>query len=186
MLACGAALLTIVICASAALVADPGELLTRNTIRVALAWYFAALGLMMRLDQCGWRAATPLGRLARWCWTWAVTCFLVHVALAFHFYHHWSHQAAFERTRRISDFGEGIYFSYLFALAWTADAFCWWLAPIRYAARSSWIDRLLHGFMLFMVFNGMIVYETGPIRWAGIVLFAALLLAWFHSRPPRQ
>ena len=51
-------------------------------------------------------------------------------------------------------------------------------APARYAARSAWIDRLLHGFMLFIVFNSMIVFESGAIRWAGVAMFAAFVLAW--------
>src|SRR5207302_9940910 len=103
---------------------------------------------------------------------------LIHVGMAFQYYHHWSHADAFERTRQISGLGEGVYFSYLFALIWTADALYWWLAPARYAERSAWIDRLLHAFMLFMVVNGMIVYETGPIRWAGVTMFAILSIAW--------
>jgi hypothetical protein len=41
----------------------------------------------------------------------------------------------------------------------------------------SWIDRLLHGFMLFMVFNGMIVFESGPIRWADALMFGVLAIA---------
>jgi hypothetical protein len=178
MLAGGAVVLGATVAASAGLAADHGELLTRNTIRLALAWYFAALLLMMRLNRADWRAATAAGRIARWCWTWGIACFLIHVGMAFQYYHHWSHADAFERTRQISGLGEGIYFSYLFAVVWTADAIWWWLAPVRYAERSVWIDRLLHGFMLFMVFNGMIVFESGPIRWAGALMFSVLAIAW--------
>jgi hypothetical protein len=178
MLAGGVALLLVTIVASAWLTVEPGELLTRNSIRLALAWYFVALVLMMRLDRAGWRGETATGRIARWCWTWGIFCFLVHVGMAFHYYHHWSHADAFERTRRISGLGEGIYFSYLFGLLWAADATCWWIAPVGYLARSRWIDASLHTFMLFMVFNGMILFEAGPIRWAGVLLFAALAGAW--------
>ncbi len=177
-LAGSAALLSMTIAASSYFAADHGESLTRNTVRLSLAWYFASLVLMMRLDRAGWRAETAAGRIARWCWTWGIVCFLVHVGMAFHYYHHWSHADAFERTRRISGLGEGIYFSYLFGLVWAADAVWWWIAPSRYMARSRWIDASLHGFMLFMVFNGMIVFETGPIRWAGVIVFAALTGAW--------
>jgi hypothetical protein len=186
MLAGGVLLLGATVATSAAPATDHGELLTRNTIRLALAWYFTALLLMMRLDRTDWPAATTAGRVARWCWTWGIACFLIHVGMAFHYYHHWSHADAFERTRQISGLGEGIYFSYLFALIWTADAAYWWLAPSRYAERSAWIDRLLHGFMLFMVFNGMIIFETGPIRWAGAVMFANLAIAWPLLRGRRQ
>ena len=50
----------------------------------------------------------------------------------------------------------------------------WWLRPLWYARRSAWIDRALHGLMLFIVFNATIVYETGFIRWAGVALFVFL------------
>jgi hypothetical protein len=167
---------------SAALGLQPGELLTRNTVRLSLAWYAAALVLMMRLDRAGWMATTNLGRLARWSWTWGLVCFLVHLAMAFHFYHHWSHAAAMEHTREVSGVGEGIYASYLFTLLWLADAGWWWLSSAHYAARPVWIGRTLHAFMLFIVFNGMVVFEQGPIRWAGVLLFLFLPAVWLVSR----
>ena len=40
--------------------------------------------------------------------------------------------------------------------------------------------------MLFIVFNGTVVYERGPIRWAGLVMFALLAAAWFQSRSARK
>jgi hypothetical protein len=181
MLAAGSVLSTAVVIAAASLATDAGESLTRNTIRVALGWYFAALVLMTRTDHGDWTAVTPTGRLARWCWTWGVAWFLVHVGFAFHFYHHWSHADAFEHTRQISGVGEGLYVSYFFGLVWTADVAAWWLAPARYAVRSRWLDRVLHVFMLFMVFNGMVVFESGPIRVAGVAMFATLAMAWLTS-----
>ena len=164
--------LAIVVVLTVALATNVGEMLTRNTVRLSLVWYAVALCLMMRLNTADWSAMSTAGRLARWCWTWALVIFLVHVMMAFHFYHHWSHVDAFERTRQISGFGEGLYANYLFALLWTADVAYWWLWPARYAARSPWIDCGLHGFMLFMVFNSMVVFATGPIRWAGLLIFA--------------
>jgi hypothetical protein len=181
MLAAGSVLSTVVVIAAASMAADAGESLTRNTVRVALGWYFAALVLMMWMDHGDWTAATPIGRLARWCWTWGLAWFLVHVGFAFHVYHRWSHADAFEHTRQISGVGEGLYVSYVFGLVWTADVAAWWLAPAWYAARSRWIDCAQHIFMLFMVFNGTVVFESGPIRVAGIVMFVALALAWLTS-----
>jgi hypothetical protein len=100
--------------------------------------------------------------------------------------HQWSHADAFERTRQIGGLGEGIYFSHLFALLWAANAAAWWLAPARFSARSPWLDRALHGYMLFMVANGMIVYVSGPIRWAGIAMFSILPIAWLAGRRGRS
>ena len=182
LLLAGGVLLAGVAALSYAMAHDLGEVLTRNTIRLALAWYAAALILMLQLDARGWAAATPVGRIARWCWTWAVVVFLVHLAMAFHFYHDWSHADAFERTRQVSGAGEGIYTSYLFTLLWVGDAAWWWVRPAAYAARSPWIDRGLHAFMLFIVFNGTIVYEDGAIRVAGIVMFVAFAAAWYLAR----
>jgi hypothetical protein len=182
MIAGGLVLLAAVILSSAMLALNPGETLTRNTVRLSLAWYAAALCLMMRLGPTDWLAVTRLGRLARWCWTWGLVCFLVHLAMAFNYYHHWSHAAAFKHTREVSGVGEGIYMSYLFTAIWLADAAWWWILPRQFAARPAWIDRTLHAFMLFIVFNGMVVFEQGPIRWAGLVMFAALPAAWFLAR----
>ena len=143
-------------------------------MRLSLAWYSAALlrnaaAGAGRLDR-GHRARAA----ARWCWTWGIVCFLVHLAMAFHYYHHWSHAHAFERTRQVSGTGEGIYISYLFTWLWIGDAAWWWISPRRYAARSVWIDRVLHAFMLVIVFNGMVIFEEGPIRLAGIALVIVL------------
>jgi hypothetical protein len=102
--------------------------------------------------------------------------------MAFSYYHHWSHAAAMEHTREVSGVGEGIYASYLFTALWLADAGWWWLRPVQYAARPAWIDRTLHAFMLFIVFNGMVVFEQGPIRWAGVLMFLFLPAVWLVSR----
>jgi hypothetical protein len=113
-------------------------------------------------------------RLARWCWTLAWAAYLVHLAMAFHHYHHWSHAHAVEHTRSVSGVGEGIYVSHCFTLLWTVDVAWWWLRPETRARRSAWVDRSLHGFMFFMVFNATVVYESGLIRWAGVALTAWL------------
>jgi hypothetical protein len=180
MMSLGTLLTAVVLLGSAFLASNPGDALVRNSIRLSLAWYAIALGLMIQLVAGDWSARTMAGRLARWCWTWGWLVYVIHVGLAFHFVHHWSHAEAFEHVRKESGFGPGIFVSYLFTAAWTADAALWWLAPDRYSARSKWIDRLLHGFMLFIVFNGTVVYETGPIRWAGATGFA--VLGWLAVR----
>jgi hypothetical protein len=174
--------LVAVIVLTVAIVTDVGDMLTRNTIRLSLAWYAVALLMMMRLNAADWSAGSTSGRLARWCWSWALVIFLIHVITAFHYYHHWSHTDAFQRTREIGGYGEGLYANYLFALVWTADVAFWWISPVRYSARSPWIDRILHSFMLFMVFNSMVVFATGPIRWTGLVLFVSLAVVWYSSK----
>jgi hypothetical protein len=151
-----------------------GEDLTRNTVRLSLLFYAAALTLMLWLGPGDRAATTGRGRLARWCWTLAWAVFVVHVGMAFHHYHHWSHADAVRRTQEMTGHGEGVYVSDLFALAWTADVAAWWLRPAWYARCSPWVGRALHAFMLFMVFNATVVFEAGPTRWGGVALFAWL------------
>ena len=74
---------------------DKGELLTRWTVRVALALY--VLSLTLRISAAGRRRRLEIARLF-----WAAGCaaFLLHTVSAFHFYHHWSHHAAYAATAR--------------------------------------------------------------------------------------
>jgi hypothetical protein len=160
-----------------------GDDLVRNTVRLALFYYAIAVNLMLWLRPGDWMAASRRGRLARLCWTLAWAAYLIHLAMAFHHYHSWSHSHAMEHTRDVSGVGEGIFVSHFFTLLWTADVLWWWQRPEGYAQRSPWIGRVLHGFMLFVIFNGTVVYETGPIRWAGVVLFAELAAVGLYRRP---
>src|SRR5207248_346115 len=108
----------------------------------------------------------------------------VHLGMAFHHYHHWSHADAVEHTRAVSGVGEGIYFSHLFTLLWTVDVVFWWVRPDRVAVRPAWVGGALHGYMAFIIFCGTVVYEAGPVRWAGMVLFTELgLLLVCRWRP---
>jgi hypothetical protein len=151
-----------------------GDARTRLTVRLALAYYALALGLMLFLSGPGWASLTARGRLARAAWTAGWLTYLVHLAMAFHYYHHWSHHDAVRRTAAVSGFGAGIYVSHLFTLVWTADVASWWLWPRWYAGRPRWLDALLHGFMLVVVFNATVVFESGPTRWVGAAGFVVL------------
>jgi hypothetical protein len=163
-----------------ALVDEPnvGDHLIRWTVRLSLLCWCIAATLMLLPRHHEWRALNGRGRLARWYWTFAWATYLIHLAMAFHFYHGWSHADAMNHTREVSGTGEGIYVSHLFTLIWTLDVLWWWLLPASYAARPRWVGWLLHGLMAFIIFNGTIVYETGAIRWAGIAMFAWLALVW--------
>jgi hypothetical protein len=161
-----------------------GTLLTKWTIRLALACYVAYLG--------GWLATSgrPDRRwpvVARWLWTLGCGLFLVHVACAFHFTHGWSHAAAFESTAAETEaflgtrFGEGIYFRYVFLVLWVLDVVASWVLPATAGAHPRPLVAALRGavhtYLFFIAFNGAIVFENGPTRWAGIgacVLLAAL------------
>lgn len=150
----------------------PGELLTQWTIRLALALYVAWLaGWLLALGP-RWPA------MARWIWTAACGLFLVHVACAFQFYHDWSHASAWrdtaEQTQALMGmaFGDGIYFSYVFLVLWILDVGWMWLTPAplktQCLRKTPWPRVLVHCFLLFIAFNGAIVFEGGPTRWFGL------------------
>jgi hypothetical protein len=149
--------------------------LTRYTVRVSLLYYAAAVCLLLirRSDD------VTLWQSARLYWTLGWIAYLVHLYVAFKFYHRGSHADAVEHTQEVTGFGPGIYVSHLFTLVWTLDVARWWLFPAAYAHRARWVTALLHGFMAFIVFNATIIYETGLIRWAGVAMFGvfAVLLA---------
>jgi hypothetical protein len=104
-----------------------GILLTRWTIRAALVCYVVYLAAEFVLP----RALSA--RKRRLIWTLGCVLFDVHVACAFHFFHHWSHAAAWQNTaERTSELlgvaiGTGVYFSYAFLVLWWCDVvWLWW------------------------------------------------------------
>lgn len=163
-----------------------GDRLTRYTVRVTLVFYAISLVIRLLMTPADWRNFSPSSRLARLAWTLGWIAFVVHLAMAFHHYHGWSHEHAVEHVQQRSGFGPGIYVSHLFTLLWTLDVGYWWLRPHGYAMRSPVIDRFLQSFMAFMTFNGTVVYETGLIRWAGVAMFTLLAAAWVAGRRLRD
>ena len=143
---------------------DPADAVTRQTARVAVLFWGVAAAQLLIHDRAWGRAA----------WTVGAATFLIHVATAFDRVHHWSHDAAVLHVETVSGFGPGLFASYAFTLLWTADAAWWWIDGPGYDRRPAWLDRTIHGFIAFVVFNGTVVYETGFIRWVSVVLFAVL------------
>lgn len=137
----------------------------RWTIWVALAAYVVAVLYMQAPTR--WRAA----RLG---WTLAWLAFVIHVAAAFQCFHHWSHEHAFRHAEQQSGFGPGIFVGYFFTLAWTLDVAWWWLWPAGQAARPRWLSWSWQAFMLFILFNGAVVFAEGASRIFGIGVFLVL------------
>jgi hypothetical protein len=155
-------------------VADPGDLLIRNTIRLSLLYYALAVLLMLRLRLDDWSATTYRGQTAQLAWALAWLAYVVHVIFAMKYAHHWSLAEAVRHTQERSGFGAGIYISLLFGIVWMLDVLWWCLWPTGYARRSPVIDLPLHAFMAFIIFCGTVVYESGPTRWAGVLMFVVL------------
>jgi hypothetical protein len=164
----------------------PGELLTRWTIRLALALYVT--GIVLRVRARGRRSWLVLARL-----TWVAGCafFFVHVGCAFQFFHAWSHRAAYEATARQTAevvglaWGGGLYVNYVFAGVWAADA-CWWLFwPGSYQTRSHVIEVAVQGFLGFVAFNATVLFGAGALRWTGLTTALLLVALLWHARRRR-
>src|SRR5713226_5911128 len=140
-----------------------GDDQTRFSIWISLLFYAIAAAGMLSGNRGGW---------VRICWSLAWVAYLIHLGMAFHHYHHWSHAEAMRHTHERSGFGEGIFASHAFTLVWTGDVLARWL--FRSWQRPRWLGWALHGYMAFMIFNATVIYETGFIRWAGIAMFAIL------------
>lgn len=157
--------------------ADPGDAWIRHSVHVSMLWYLAAVGVMVayRLGRDDWEACSQRGRFIRWSWTWGAMAFLLHVAVSFHYFHHWSHAKAYHHVEAASGWGPGIFVSYTFTLLWPLDAGLWWFAARWYASRPAWLGYLLHAFMAFIAFNGTVIFESGAIRWVSTVAWAGLI-----------
>jgi hypothetical protein len=157
-----------------------GIILTLWTARLAMMYYGLAAGawILRRIE------------VARWAWIAGAFFFAVHTVSAFQFVFHWSHSEAWMETARRSnamsgfDSGFGLWLNYLFAMLWLGDAGLLWLAPLRHARLPRWFGLSMHGFLLFMVVNGAIVFAHGPMRVASIAALGGLiLLALFRGLP---
>jgi len=150
-----------------------GEAITLWTIRLSLALYAATLAGRLAI-------VPPSSRVLRGLWTAGCVLLVAHIVAAFHYYHAWNHAAAIEATELQTEqaigrsFGGGIYFNYVFAGVWLAEVALWWLAPTVFERRPRWLAWVVHGFMAFMVFNAVIVFEEGATRWCGVIVMLAL------------
>jgi hypothetical protein len=149
-----------------------GMLLTRATAMVAFLLY--VLAFVPRYRHAWSRV---------W-WSAGAAVFLAHVIYAFHYVHHWSHEDAYAATARRTyelaglDWGGGVYFNYVFTALWMADAVWWWVSPESHEKRARAVTYALHGLMLFMWFNGTVVFGGEFARWVGVVGFVVMVVWW--------
>lgn len=138
---------------------NPGDLLVRATI-----WPAVGLGL-----------AACLGRREGSLWRWGLAFYLVHAAAAFHWVHHWSHEAAWQHTaRQVRDVvgwesGAGVWVNYGFTLAWVAVVAAGPRLPPTLA-------RAWRALFVFIAFQGAVVFAPGPARWIALLGFG--LAGW--------
>src|SRR5262249_16145097 len=163
-----------------------GELLTRITIWLALAGYaIGASFYLLSRRRRRWDIVAPPA------WTLVCVGLLAHVGCALHFYHNWSHAAAYRETVRQTaeitglDWGGGLFINYALIAGWVLDVVWWGRGLDVYSNRSRWLMAAWQGFLFFMIFNATVVFKTGPLRWIGLSLslwLAFLLLLVNRSK----
>lgn len=129
-------------------------------------------------------------RWTRLVWTIGCLIYLVHIILAFHFLHNWSHTAALAHTSRRTydvvgiDWGGGLYINYGFTLFWIADIVWWWIRAAKNQPTPLVVFWMVHAIFGFMMLNATVVF--GPPFWKWIFLAAAILLVSARILIPRD
>ena len=158
------------------------DLAVRGTAWLAMASYF--VGALLLLKTPG---STPRFRGLRWVWAAGCEFYLWHMLAAFHFVHDWSHAEAMQHINEhaIAMTGQsaplGIWLNYAFLAVWAFDAGWLFFSPNDYLQRAKWISRAIHGFLLFMVINGAIIFAPPAVRWPSVVALSVLAWAWFTN-----
>jgi hypothetical protein len=165
-----------------------GELLTIWSVRLAVGCYLGRY-----LLEAMPTADNRRRRQSRWLWTVGCLLYLIHVMCAFAFFHDWSHDRAYAHTAAQTqelvgwNWGGGLYFNYLFTIAWIADVVWWWLRSENVAANSRRLELAVQLFMAFMVLNATVVFGPPFWQWIGVGFGLAMwLLLWIRRRgkPP--
>lgn len=166
-----------------------GEILTAVTIWLTiLAYAVGAAIFALSHNRPKWDSS------ARLIWTIACISLVAHVASAFHFYHQWSHNAAYRETARQTyevfgvNWGGGIYFNYALLVLWILDVGWWWFGGLLAYRRRSWLLAVAwHLFLIFMFFNATVIFGTGFVRWLGLgVCFGLCVLWWIAWHSPAK
>lgn len=144
-----------------------------SALRVVLVWCFAWPIALVRPARDPGPEEADAGRV-RALWTLGCVLLWVHIAIAFHAGHGWSHAAAWEHTKQIGGYGDGVFVNYLFALVWLADVIWAWVNFGSYLRRPRWLTWAVHGFFLFIVFNAAVVFGGWLSRAVFGVFFVAL------------
>ena len=147
-----------------------GSILTNWTIYLSLMCY--AVAVVCTLNR-------RLRGLYRGAWSAACLLLWGHAASAFHFYFAWSHAAAVAETARQTQevlgwsFGAGIWFSYALMALWLIDVVRLWSTSS--GAKCNRLATVVHLYAFFILFNGTVIFERGPIRWFGMIVTAGLI-----------
>lgn len=164
---------------------DSTSALVYGSVWLALLCYPAgAFGFVTTEDK--------LRRLAKWIWSLGCTAFALHALSAYGLVYQWSNAVALRETAKQTEAltgfnsGLGLYLNFLFAVLWCLDAARWWSNPEAYFRRSNRSLLWFHGFFLFMILNGAVIFVSSPRRWLGLTItLTGAIFLWRALRRPR-
>lgn len=92
-----------------------------------------------------------------------------------------------EQTRELLGFafGAGLYVNYVFVIVWMSDAIFRIVAPRHYGGLPVNYFWCVNGFLIFIAFNGAIVFKAGIVRWLGLLCCVLLGCLWWLRRAGR-
>ncbi len=155
--------------------ADPTNPEIKQTAKVPVILWCAGWPIVFT------RRTVPTG--AAIIWTLGCVLTWIHIAVAFHLGHGWSHKAAWEHTRQVGGYGDGIFVNYAFALVWLVDVLWAWATLAPYGKRPQWLNWTIHSFMAFVVLNAAVVFGSQELRIQFATFFgSSLLFALFLER----
>ena len=122
--------------------------------------------------------------LAKSAWLIGSLLSLLHGLATMAYYHQFQHALAYQDTAQQTEqaigvaVGIGIWLNYLFIIVWILDAL--WMNGLAkgYFSRLRAFNWMIYGFLGFIAFNGAIVFESGPVRWVGILAILVLVVIW--------
>ena len=160
-----------------------GEWLTKISIWLVIACY----GFVVATACLTGKESFPPRRIAWWLGGLA---FALHIVLAFSVFYGWDWAVAWQLTAdQAEEFsgvraGWGLWMNFVFGIAWIVLAW----RELRSTGRGrSWIDRVLHGFVFFMVVMGGIAFAPLPARlFTSAVLVCAIACGLVVLRRQRQ
>ncbi len=156
---------------------------------IATAWltgFGYVLAVCIRLRQGSWTV------WAARCWLFGACLMLVHVVVAFHFRHQWSHAAAVIDTARQTkelmgwEWGGGVWLNYLLVLIWLGDALWLTLAKESYLTRAKWLSMATQGYLAFMWFNATVVFGTMGAKVFGVGAIVVMLWSQRQAKATKQ
>jgi hypothetical protein len=149
----------------------PSDDVTHTAIATSATWpiFFWCLGWPILLRN----PPRELGRRSAWT-LGCLTC-LIHIAVAFHVGHGWSHEAAWKHTQQVGGYGDGIYVNYAFALVWLADVIWMWAASESYRNRPRWLKWSIHGFLAFVIISA-VAFGSRELQACFFLFFTIILV----------